>query len=123
MIGSLINLVIDGYTHKINKGGNMNIMAKMTYEQKVERANFNLARRFSEVEDFELKMGTQGRVRNFIDSIPSKFHNKFAKLFSSEGGLRDAINCKCIDCSCFQKEEITSCETYQCPLWKFRPYQ
>ena len=35
----------------------------------------------------------------------------------------DAIKAKCIDCCCWQRDEITNCPVEVCPLWKYRPYR
>jgi len=34
-----------------------------------------------------------------------------------------AIEAKCWDCCCQQREEIRECPMKDCPLWEFRPYQ
>jgi len=33
------------------------------------------------------------------------------------------IKAKCLDCSCWQRIEITNCTVLTCPLWLVRPYQ
>jgi hypothetical protein len=34
-----------------------------------------------------------------------------------------AIKAKCLDCTCWQRKEITLCTVTACPLWPYRPYQ
>ena len=34
-----------------------------------------------------------------------------------------ALKAKCLDCSCWQRVEITNCTVTTCPLWPYRPYQ
>lgn len=31
-----------------------------------------------------------------------------------------AIRAKCLDCCCFQQNEVTKCIAYDCPLWPYR---
>jgi hypothetical protein len=33
------------------------------------------------------------------------------------------IKLTCLDCCCWQKEEVTHCTVRQCGLWSIRPYQ
>ncbi len=33
------------------------------------------------------------------------------------------IKAKCLDCTCWQRSEITNCTISACPLWPYRPYQ
>ena len=42
---------------------------------------------------------------------------------AASGSMKAAIKLKCLDCVCYQKKEVTLCETVDCPLWVFRPYQ
>lgn len=34
-----------------------------------------------------------------------------------------AVKAKCLDCSGWQRKEITLCPVHTCPLWPYRPYQ
>jgi len=34
-----------------------------------------------------------------------------------------ALKAKCLDCTGWQRKEITLCKVESCPLWLFRPYQ
>lgn len=34
-----------------------------------------------------------------------------------------ALKAKCLDCSCFQRKEVTLCTVQTCPLWHYRPFQ
>lgn len=45
------------------------------------------------------------------------------KALANPQSMRLAINAKCWDCVCGQKNEIKLCEMTDCSLHKFRPYQ
>lgn len=35
--------------------------------------------------------------------------------------LKELIYAKCLDCCCYQPEEVVLCEIQDCPLWSERP--
>jgi hypothetical protein len=65
----------------------------------------------------------QQKVDAYVENIPVSARNICQKAFAGEGGAMNAIRAKCLDCSCWQREEITYCRVFACPLWKWRPYQ
>ena len=36
---------------------------------------------------------------------------------------KNAITAKCLDCCCYQQEEVRLCQATECPLWEYRPYK
>ena len=38
----------------------------------------------------------------------------------AKGSMKAAIRLKCLDCSCFERSEVTKCVVQHCPLWPFR---
>lgn len=46
----------------------------------------------------------------------------FKKAYSGRS-LSAAVKAACVDCCCWQRVEITRCQTVICPLWLYRPYQ
>ena len=61
------------------------------------------------------------KIKNWISKIPKRYKKFYVK--AREGSLRMAINSKCLDCVCWQPEEIEKCPCINCPLWEIRPYQ
>lgn len=56
------------------------------------------------------------------DEIPVSQQGIFQRAY--EGKSKKAIiNAKCLDCCCFNREEVANCTVISCPLWKVRPYQ
>lgn len=45
------------------------------------------------------------------------------RVFLGKGSPRQAIKAKCIDCCCWQREEVALCTAEACPLWRYRPFQ
>ena len=86
---------------------------------KLEQKAFVLAR----VDELDAKLGSKARVKTFLQQIPDKFVVNHAKSIVGKRSLTNAIRCKCLDCACWQTEEVKNCETITCPLWKLRPYQ
>lgn len=74
------------------------------------------------LQTFELEKGTKGRILDFYNEIPSLYQRKYLKAFTSNS-FKTAIDTKCLDCVCWQPNEVSNCEACTCPLWKYRPYQ
>lgn len=45
------------------------------------------------------------------------------RAFEGEASPRQAIKAQCLQCVGYERESITHCTGYSCPLWKLRPYQ
>ena len=60
---------------------------------------------------------------NYLKSVPKTWQFSFYKNFNGDTSLKNAIKCKCGDCTCFSRDEIAACEIKHCPLWRFRPYK
>ena len=58
-----------------------------------------------------------------IQKHTPKLHPLFFRVYAGQTGLTEAVKAKCLDCSCWQREEITDCRVFACPLWAHRPYQ
>ena len=65
----------------------------------------------------------QAKVDEYVEQIPVSARSICDKAFSGESSALNAIRAKCLDCSCWQRDEITHCRVLRCPLWKWRPYQ
>lgn len=74
----------------------------------------------AEIEDFISKNTVRS---NYIKLIPRLYQHLMYNVFSSKKGYAKAVKAKCLDCSCFQKNEIKDCSVEICPLWNVRPYQ
>lgn len=74
-----------------------------------------------DLDDFRLAHGDH--FKEYYLALPKVYRRTW---FNSVAGISSkpaAIKAKCLDCSAYQKEEITYCKASTCPLYKFRPYQ
>lgn len=56
-----------------------------------------------------------------ISKIPDTQKAVFKKAY--EGKSRTAaVKAKCLECCCFQREEVRNCTVRSCPLWMYRPF-
>jgi hypothetical protein len=58
-----------------------------------------------------------------IESLPPAYKKVFLEVFVGAKSFPKLLKAKCLDCTCYQREEITLCQVRLCPLWKYRPYQ
>lgn len=59
----------------------------------------------------------------FFARIPLKYQVKVFRALTIAGGKANAIHAKCLECSNYQRSEITRCGVNTCALWLHRPYQ
>ena len=59
---------------------------------------------------------------SFYSQIPDTYKMTYLKA-TTTNSKATSIKAKCLDCCCWQKNEIKLCSVEQCPLWKYRPYQ
>lgn len=60
---------------------------------------------------------------HWLGNIPPKYQHLFFKVFKHKSSAQSKIKAKCLDCTCFERTEITNCTLKHCPLWHARPYQ
>lgn len=65
------------------------------------------------------------RHKASFDSMERIHGPKYKSLVdrAREGSLTAAIKLKCLDCSCWQPDEIRHCPCVECSLFPLRPYQ
>jgi hypothetical protein len=66
---------------------------------------------------------TKTRQAAYLRRVPVKSRGIVGKAFGQSCSPRQAIKAKCLDCSCFDREEVRDCRVSVCPLWPWRPYQ
>jgi hypothetical protein len=80
-------------------------------EQNTEKAKSNMSPERIE------KMRQARLAKNSVPLDPIE------KAIQNPRSRRYAINAKCYDCCCNQKNEVKYCPINDCPLWNFRPWQ
>lgn len=58
-----------------------------------------------------------------IETAPESFRKLLTQAMSGKCSPRQAIKAHCAECVGFDRQAITECGCYACPLWVFRPYQ
>jgi hypothetical protein len=57
-----------------------------------------------------------------LGSVPKIYRGTYRKAVEGKS-LRAAINAQCLECVCWQREEVRLCTDSGCPLFAVRPYQ
>jgi len=64
------------------------------------------------------------KIVSDFKNVPSKNKRLYLEVHSEvKVPVAKAIKLKCLDCCCWDRNEITNCTVRQCGLWKLRPYQ
>jgi hypothetical protein len=70
--------------------------------------------------------GFKESVKKRLDDIQKhspKLNPLFFKVYAAQNPLSKAVKAKCLDCACWQIEEVRHCTVFTCPLWAHRPYR
>jgi len=60
--------------------------------------------------------------KQWLAKIPKVYQQNYKTAVSSRSRAA-AIKAKCLDCTNFQRVEITNCPVDTCPLWLYRGYR
>lgn len=60
---------------------------------------------------------------NFLKNVPQSKQWLFYEVYTGNSSLKKATKAKCLDCSCFEIENIKKCEVFTCPLYSVRPFK
>jgi hypothetical protein len=63
------------------------------------------------------------RVAKYLEGIPVSTRGVISRALAGAGSPRGAIKAKCLHCSNWQRDEITHCRVFTCPLHPWRPFQ
>jgi hypothetical protein len=64
----------------------------------------------------------QMRIAERRAQMPRSYRANYDKAVGGKS-LRASINAFCLECVCWQIEEIRNCSDFACPLYAVRPYQ
>jgi hypothetical protein len=68
-------------------------------------------------------MNREERIVRVIADAPTAARNTLREAFSGSASPRKAIKAFCLACVGYDRQEIKSCTSWGCPLWKYRPFQ
>jgi hypothetical protein len=58
-----------------------------------------------------------------LETTPDSCRNILANSWKAKTSPRSCIKAMCLECLGFDRQAITDCTAYACPLWLKRPYQ
>jgi hypothetical protein len=68
-------------------------------------------------------MNREIEIKEAIAEAPKSVQNTLARAFSGDASPRAAIKAQCLACTGYDRETITNCTGWRCPLWAYRPFQ
>lgn len=63
------------------------------------------------------------KIKEEYKNIPQQLQMLWLRVHCDSASRSDHVKLKCLDCCCWEREEVRKCTTQQCPLWKIRPYK
>lgn len=64
-----------------------------------------------------------GCFQDRLCKIPPAYQRLFRSVYEGKAVKVARLKAKCLECSAYQRIEITHCTVFFCPLWAVRPYQ
>lgn len=61
--------------------------------------------------------------KDYIDAVPKRYRYQYLRAIEGECGKTEAIKMMCMACVFYQKKEVEECQSFSCPLHKFRPWK
>ncbi|KKL15481.1 hypothetical protein LCGC14_2505180 [marine sediment metagenome] len=62
-------------------------------------------------------------ITDKADKMPRIYKNCYIAAVSGKATPRNAIKAFCVECMNYVRSEVTDCDTIECPLNLYRPYQ
>ena len=59
----------------------------------------------------------------YLAGVPMSARGIVQRAFARTASPRAAIKAKCLDCCCFDRDEVANCNVILCPLHPYRPFQ
>lgn len=61
----------------------------------------------------------------FVETVPALHRPALTRLWeqSAPKSRALAVKMKCMDCCCWQREEVRNCPAVTCALWDYRPFK
>lgn len=75
----------------------------------------------SETVSLDSKIVAKRAIR--LATTPESAKGHFVAAWAGKCSPRRAIKAQCLECVGFDRDAITDCTAFACPLWNFRPFQ
>lgn len=69
------------------------------------------------------KSNRQEQITQRLRDIPREAYRRIYEKAVEGLSRKAAIHAFCLECTCWQKEEVRKCTALACPLYALRPYQ
>jgi len=63
------------------------------------------------------------KIKEGYKNVPKSMQNLYLAVMVEKTTKTQRIKLKCLDCCCWDKEEVRQCTMKQCALWEVRPYK
>jgi len=67
-------------------------------------------------------MNRQQKIEDRRKCMPERYRANYDQAVSGRSRAA-AVKAICLECVCFQKEEVRLCTSLACPLYPYRPYK
>lgn len=65
----------------------------------------------------------EATIQKRLEAIKPLYRSQWEALYAGKSHKAAALKLKCLECTCDDREAITTCGDRLCPLWRFRPFQ
>ena len=96
------------------------LMSDLKYRLSPEKRAEARRQTEQEISDY---IGRGGQNSKYLQDTPKPFQSLVYKQITGGKSPTKAIKLKCLDCCSWQKEEVKSCGSWDCPLHDYRPYK
>jgi hypothetical protein len=71
----------------------------------------------------EMDPARRQRVEERMREIPRMYRNGYLRAAAGKASPRAAVKAFCLECVCWEREEVRSCSAVACPLYEYRPWK
>lgn len=68
-------------------------------------------------------MNRRETIDKQVAAAPESAKGILKRAYLGDGPRSNAIKAMCLSCVGFEREQITKCTGFSCPLWAYRPFQ
>lgn len=64
-----------------------------------------------------------GAVKDRLAEMPVSCRRSYLSALMARGGAKRAIKAFCLECVCWDRDEVRNCTAVACPLYAYRSYK
>lgn len=58
-----------------------------------------------------------------LQTCPATYRGQLARCYDKRISARMAVRAFCMECVGYERQAVTECAAYACPIWEYRPFQ